>query len=241
MPAALREHTRAWPSFPLTRAEAARENSTSMASIASREYIFLFYQTLPVPAGFVEPCRGNFPILTELTNGYRDVINERYGYKNIGEMGERVKVLEIRSFEDVLHHKEFKRFLRFLVVGVSGTALDFLILTALKTFFGVPTLLANTVSYSCGVINNFTLNRLWTFSESRDKHWLVQFGQFVLINLVALGLNNLIVVGLEHPLDLLLHTSKGFLVAKVIATAVVVIWNFIANRLWTFRGVSKQI
>lgn len=156
------------------------------------------------------------------------------------ENGAKMRVLHMQTIGEVLRHKEFQRFLRFLAVGLSGTLLDFGILTALKTFWGVPTLIANTISYSVGVINNFTLNRLWTFSEARDKHWAIQFSQFVIINVVGILLNNLIVVGLETPMDLLFHTNKGFLLAKVVATGVVVLWNFIANRLWTFRGVASQ-
>lgn len=133
--------------------------------------------------------------------------------------------------------QEWKRFARFLAVGLSGTLLDFGILTALKLVFGLPTLLANTISYSAGVVNNFTLNRLWTFSESRKKQWFVQFGQFVLVNIIALVLNNLIVLGLERPLGLLLHNPEhGYLPAKAVATGIVLVYNFLANRLWTFRA-----
>lgn len=151
-----------------------------------------------------------------------------------------MRVLQNQSFSEVLRHKETRRFLRFLAVGLSGTILDFAILTALITFFGLPTLVANTISYSAGVINNFTLNRLWTFSDSRDKHWTLQFVQFVVINVIGLLLNNLIVSGLDRPLGLLFHNpAHGYLPAKVVATGVVVIYNFIANRLWTFR--VKQV
>jgi putative flippase GtrA len=109
-------------------------------------------------------------------------------------------------------------------------------LSGLKLLAGMPTLLANTISYSVGVINNFTLNRLWTFSESREKQWFVQFGQFVLINIVAVILNNLIVLGLERPFGALLHNPEhGYLPAKVVATGFVFLYNFAANRLWTFR------
>ena len=132
--------------------------------------------------------------------------------------------------------QEIKRFARFFLVGLSGTLLDFGILSGLKLLAGMPTLLANTISYSAGVINNFTLNRLWTFSESREKQWFVQFGQFVLINVLAVILNNLIVLGLERPLGALLHNPQhGYIPAKLVATGFVFLYNFAANRFWTFR------
>jgi len=136
--------------------------------------------------------------------------------------------------------KEIKRFARFLVVGLSGTILDFAILTALKMLVGMATLPANVISYSAGVINNFTLNRLWTFSEARDNQWYVQFWKFVLINVGAVALNSLIVLALEKPLGVLLHNSEqGYLPAKVVATGIVFFYNFMANRLWTFREVGR--
>lgn len=136
--------------------------------------------------------------------------------------------------------KEIKRFARFLVVGLSGTLLDFAILTALKMLLGLGTLPANVISYSAGVINNFTLNRLWTFSEARDNQWFVQFGRFVLINVGAVALNSLIVLALEQPLGALLHNPQhGYLPAKVVATGIVFVYNFMANRLWTFREVGR--
>jgi putative flippase GtrA len=146
----------------------------------------------------------------------------------------------MRQVDDLKNSKEIKRFLRFLVVGLSGTLIDFGILTALKTFWGVPTIIANTISYSAGVVNNFTWNRIWTFAEARDKEWYVQFGQFVAINIVGVILNNLIVLGLEGPLGVLFNNpDKGYLPAKIVATGVVVLYNFVANRLWTFRNVPR--
>lgn len=49
------------------------------------------------------------------------------------------------------------------------------------------------------------------------------------------GLNNTIVVVLEAPLGLFLsQPDYGYLPAKVIATGVVVFWNYFANRYWMF-------
>ena len=142
--------------------------------------------------------------------------------------------MKITLFEN--QQKEVRRFARFFLVGLSGTQLDFGILSGLKLVAGMPTLLANIISFSCGVVNNFTLNRNWTFSESRDRNWLPQFGKFVAINLVALSLNSLIVLALEGPMGALLHHPQhGYIPAKVVATGVVFVYNFFANRLWAFR------
>lgn len=139
-------------------------------------------------------------------------------------------------FATQISSKERQRFARFLTVGAVGTFLDFSLLTLLKTL-GLPTLLANTASFSAGVVNNFTWNRLWTFSDVKQADWQRQLAQFVLVSLIGLALNNTIVLLLEAPLgNLLDQPGYGYLPAKVIATGIVVFWNYFANRYWTFNN-----
>lgn len=130
---------------------------------------------------------------------------------------------------------EVLRFMRFAAVGGIGTVVDFSALILLKEAIGLPLLLANSLSYLAGVGNNFTLNRAWTYPEARHKALWRQFIQFLLISTAGLLLNSLIVNLLAEPLGTLLNLpDTGYLAAKVLATGLVVFWNFTANRLWTF-------
>lgn len=134
-----------------------------------------------------------------------------------------------------LPNYEPNRFARFLTVGAVGTLLDFSLLTALK-LAGMPTLFANSISFTAGLLNNFTWNRLWTFRDSLRTDWYRQLAQYVLVSLIGLALNNLIVISLEGIFGVLLGQPRwGYLPAKVIATGLVVFWNYFANRTWTFR------
>jgi putative flippase GtrA len=140
------------------------------------------------------------------------------------------------SFATRISSKELQRFTRFLRVGAVGTFLDFSLLSLLKAL-GLPTLVANSASFIVGVVNNFTWNRLWTFAEVKQADWQRQLAQFVLVSLVGLALNNAIVLLLETPLGSLFgQPDYGYLPAKVIATGVVVFWNYFANRYWTFNN-----
>lgn len=131
---------------------------------------------------------------------------------------------------------ETSRLLRFLTVGVSGTLVDFGLLTLLK-LAGWATLPANILSYSLGILNNYTWNRRWTFADRQRKPWAQQLVQFAAVSLVGLGLNTLLVVWLEAPLrDLFQGADWSYLPAKALATAAVLLWNYVANRLWTFGG-----
>jgi putative flippase GtrA len=136
----------------------------------------------------------------------------------------------------LLPKQEVTRFARFLTVGAVGTLLDFGILTLLK-LSGMPTLFANSLSFTAGLLNNFTWNRLWTFSDTNKMDWRKQLTQFTLVSLAGLALNNLIVLSLEGVLGALLDQPNwGYLPAKVIATGIVVFWNYFANRTWTFKN-----
>lgn len=134
-----------------------------------------------------------------------------------------------------LPNKEITRFARFLTVGALGTLIDFGILTVLK-LAGLPTLLANSLSFTAGLLNNFTWNRLWTFADSVKANWRRQLAQFTLVSLVGLALNNLIVLSLEGVFSEWFGAQWAYLPAKVIATGVVVFWNYFANRMWTFKN-----
>lgn len=130
--------------------------------------------------------------------------------------------------------EETNRLLRFLAVGVSGTLVDFALLTVLK-LAGWATLPANVLSYSLGILNNYTWNRRWTFADRQHKPWARQLLQFAAVSLIGLALNTLIVVWLEAPLASLFQGAAwSYLPAKALATAAVLLWNYAANRLWTF-------
>jgi len=145
------------------------------------------------------------------------------------------------------NRKELKRFLKFFVVGLSGTAVDFGILNLLVKGLGWPIVLSNTVSFSTAVLNNFTWNRYWTYPDSRSKPIHAQLRQFVIVNVVGWAINTAILTLLKDPLMALainLNVTPataytiGYNAAKVAATGVVLFWNFFVNRYWTYNDVE---
>lgn len=143
------------------------------------------------------------------------------------------RIMAVRT--DIIVSKETQRFTRFLAVGGLGTLLDLGLLTVLK-LFGFSTLVANSLSFSAGVVNNFVLNRSWTFADASPLPWCSQLTRFGVVSLIGLALNNTIMIFLEIPLNSLTgHPEWGYLPAKIIATCLIVFWNYIANRLWTFQ------
>ena len=126
---------------------------------------------------------------------------------------------------------------RFAVVGFLGTLIDVSLFALLHLQLGATTLLANTFSYTTGIVNNYLLHRNWTFSFRPQKSSGRQFAQFAVVSLSALVLNNLVVLLLTPALSAVFPDQRpAALIAKLCAVGVGMSWNFLANHLWTFRG-----
>jgi putative flippase GtrA len=129
--------------------------------------------------------------------------------------------------------------LRFMTVGAVGTVIDIVLFATLRVGLGIPALLANTVSYGSGTVNNYVLHRRWTFADGPSKAIRVQFAQFIVVSLSALVVNNLLLLLLEPGFDRLFASSEvGELCTKVCAMSAGMCLSFLANHLWTFRNAA---
>ena len=118
------------------------------------------------------------------------------------------------------------KFLKFCVVGFSGLAIDFGVTYVLKERLSFHRYLANSLGFTAAVVNNYVLNRIWTFSNNNPAI-TEQFLKFSLIALGGLIINNIIIYLLERR-------KVPFYLAKFIAIAVVVLWNFFMNYKYSF-------
>jgi putative flippase GtrA len=131
---------------------------------------------------------------------------------------------------------------RFMLVGIAGTLVDFTVFALLHTQIGMSALLANSLSYSAGILNNYFLHRYWTFAHRPQRGTGRQFSQFVGVSLSALLINNLIVLLFAPSLGKLFAGDvAGVYLAKVCAIGVGMIWNFLANHLWIFRSAPSAV
>ena len=134
--------------------------------------------------------------------------------------------------------KEFVRFLKFATVGMIGMVVDLTVLNVMHKVFGLPLLVANTISFTTAVISNFTWNRLWTFPESRERPIGSQLGQFALVNIIGLAINNLILWLAFQATQQIVPDPWDYNLAKVLAIGVVLFWNYFVNRAWTYKGIE---
>ena len=126
-------------------------------------------------------------------------------------------------------YRDFKQFFRYALVGASGTFLDLGSLFIFVEYVKLPLLLAATFSFILAVVNNFLLNKLWTFKDP-SKNYRKLFIKFLIVSLVGLGLT----LSLMH---LLVNVFMiWYMISKAITSLVVLTWNFLGNKLWTFKS-----
>ena len=119
------------------------------------------------------------------------------------------------------------KFLKFGIVGASGVVVDFSVTYICKEKFKIHKYISNTIGFTIAASTNWLLNRIWTF-QSHNPQVLTEYGKFLIVSLVGLGINTLILWILTDKLKI------NFYLSKLGAIGVVTIWNFIINNLFTF-------
>jgi len=142
------------------------------------------------------------------------------------------------------------RFIKFAVVGLSGTIVDVGVSNLLRFVFNLAEIPSITISFVLAVLNNFHWNRIWTYPELKDKQTAIQLIKFTAISVIGYLIRTPIFTILENPiLDFLAKiVRENFpvdleLIAHNISLAIVIIivlfWNYFANRFWTYRELLK--
>jgi putative flippase GtrA len=120
------------------------------------------------------------------------------------------------------------RFLKFGLVGLSGMVIDFSVTWFCKEKVRVNKYIANSLGFCAAVVNNFLLNRYWTFKDNMHPIG-EQFVKFALVAVSGLLINNLLLF------LLLKYSKKNFYILKFVVTGLVFFWNYFVNFLFTFN------
>ena len=145
--------------------------------------------------------------------------------------------------------KERIRFYKFLAVGIISSIVDFGLMNVFTLVVNFPLVSAQALSFIIAVINSFLWNHYWTYPESRTKSPIQKFLQFVVVNIIGIGIRTLSIPWFDKiifrfltnkNIDLLLSNqvvSQNLSLA--IAVVIVMMWNFFINRIWTFNDIDK--
>ena len=121
------------------------------------------------------------------------------------------------------------RIVPFFFVGILSSLVDIGLMYYCTTYLGIWYLYSATFSYCCGIVVSYIANKSLTFQDSGRKT-ATQFATFAAISLSCL-IVNLGIVWLAVT-----FFSLTPLVAKVIATCCVFLWNYHGQSRFTFRS-----
>lgn len=127
-----------------------------------------------------------------------------------------------------------KQMFRYLLAGGSAFAAEYASFLLLFIALDTPLYVANSLSFCCGLVVSFLLNRTWAFKQDsfrmRGHH---QVGAYL-----ALALFNLLLINIA--VGILKHLGIVPVLAKLSAMVFIVVWDFFAYRTFIFAGSQAE-
>lgn len=132
---------------------------------------------------------------------------------------------------ELFHIKASKKTIKLLVqifkfgiVGGTAFIIDFVFLFLFKELINLPILIANTLSFTISTIYNYIASIYWVFDVNKENSKNKQFITFIVFSIIGLLLNDLIMWILTSLMTIY------YLLSKIIATIIVMIFNFITRK-----------
>jgi putative flippase GtrA len=123
-----------------------------------------------------------------------------------------------------------RQFVKFGIVGASGTVVNFVIAHVLQKSTGLSWFMDFAIGFMAGGVSNYVFNRIWTFKSNRNP--LLEGVQFLTVSLIALLLGKVIFLIAGH------YDFRHFTTTWFIATVGGIFINFFLNKYWTFKHLN---
>lgn len=115
---------------------------------------------------------------------------------------------------------------KFGVVGVLATLIDFVVLIALTELGGWDPVFSAAVSFVVSVVFNYVASMRFVFTRRDDLGRAEELVIFVALSVVGLLINEALMWLGTSALSL------NYVLVKVVATALVMLWNFCSRKRW---------
>lgn len=116
---------------------------------------------------------------------------------------------------------------KFGIVGVIAAAIDFGILFILTSLLDVFYLLSAAIAYTISTAFNYIASMRYVFVSKYDKSEKnKEFLIFLILSLIGLGINEFFMWFFVEKYNIY------YILAKVIATVIVMAWNFITRKFF---------
>ena len=129
-----------------------------------------------------------------------------------------------------------EQFIKFGIVGFSGLFVDFGTTWILKERIRLNRYLSNSIGFLLAATSNYIFNRLWTFGSTNPDIGF-EYSLFLMISIAGLFINNAILFLCTEKINppfFPKNTKLRFYFSKLMATAIVIGWNFLMNYFFTF-------
>ncbi len=121
------------------------------------------------------------------------------------------------------------QFMKFCVVGTIGGVINLGLLYVFTEGFHIWYLISAAFAFTVAVINNFVLNKYWTF-QNRAPEIPRQFVFFFFVSVVSLTINLSVLYVLTE------YVGMWYIEAQILAILVAVSNNYLGNKKFTFKG-----
>jgi dolichol-phosphate mannosyltransferase len=118
---------------------------------------------------------------------------------------------------------------RFAAVGASGYVVNLGVFAACVHLLKIDYRAAAVIAFTVSVVNNFWLNRHWTFDAKHERP-MQQGLRFFAVSIVAFGFTYAVLVALVSG------TGMEKVIAQALAIAAGTPLSFIGQKLWSFRA-----
>ncbi|WP_419908179.1 GtrA family protein [Hoeflea sp.] len=133
---------------------------------------------------------------------------------------------------DTGHRKAATQFVRYGIAGGCALATHLVVLWGLHELFGVEEVLASAVGFLAAIPVNYALQHRYVFSSQR-RH-VTAAPRYLATTLAGLGLNTILFALATLVLAI------PYLLAQVIVTVLVFLFNFLVNRHFTFSNPAGE-
>lgn len=151
------------------------------------------------------------------------------GKKEMKELFERLRTLRISVIFYEQTDNFFVQLFRYVFVGGIAFVADWGMMVFLHEAIHTNVYIATAIAFVFGLIVNFVLSKIFVFQEASERTGTA--GEFIAYGIIG-------VVGLlftEVIMWLLLKIGVLYMIAKIVAAAIVLIWNFVARKILLYK------
>lgn len=127
--------------------------------------------------------------------------------------------------------------MKFGAVGFLCFFIEYGILVAMVELAGAPVLVSSATAFCVSVMVNYILSITLVFDADKKANKLKQFIVFIILSVIGLGINQLIMEYGTAWLDS--YMDRAYMLVKIFATAVVMVYNFITRKIFIEKKPEK--